>query len=384
MVAVLLTVIGLWLPSDGREPAGAHLLLGVTHAQYSLDPDLSPEQRAAGERVLATAPMLQNQHIMGWGALNPEPSPGVFDWSTVDTRMDLISRTGGVPVLTLCCAPDWMKGGSPGTTDWNRLEEAPAPEHYGDFAALAAEAAKRYPQVRYFQVWNELKGFWDAEANTWDSAGFTDFYNQVYDAVKRVRPDARIGGPYVVFDTVGSGRIDPRVLEFFRYWNEHKHGADFAAVDASTGPGDSSSLYADVTSWVRAQTGLPVWWSEFYPHPVEETDQARAAATLDAVARAAEAGASAMLLWQPQASADLPYAALWSDPSAGPVGPTSLTRAWTWLAARLRTGSVRIERDVPGDLLRFVGGDATLTVNLSASASVRPGASLAPFAITFG
>jgi len=379
MVAALLIVIGVWLPSGAREPVGTTMMLGVTHAQYSLDPGLvSANQRAEGERILGAAPMLQNQHIMGWGALNPEPAPGTYDWSTLDARMELISRTGGVPVITLCCAPDWMKGGEPGTTDWDRLTDAPRPEHYGDFAALAAEVARRYPQVRYFQVWNELKGFWDTENNTWDAEGFTDFYNQVYDAVKRVRPDAEIGGPYVVFTTDDSGRVDPRVLRLFRYWNEHKHGADFAAVDASTSAG--TGLYADVTRWVHEETGLAVWWSEFYPKPVVETDQARAAATLDAVARAAEAGASAMLLWQPQASADLPYAALWSDPFAGPVRPTSLTEAWTWLAGRLRTGSVRIERDVPANILRFIGPDRTLTVNLSAASSP----ALAPFAISFG
>ncbi|HVW44789.1 MAG TPA: hypothetical protein VHC18_25920 [Amycolatopsis sp.] len=373
--------------------------LGVTHAQYSLDPWLPPARAAEGERILGAAPLLQNQHIMGWGALNPEPAPGEYDWSTVDSRMELIARTGGTPVITLCCAPDWMKGGSPGATDWDRLTDAPLPAHYADFAALAATVARRYPQVHYFQVWNELKGFWDAAGNTWDAPAYTDFYNQVYDAVKRVRPDAEIGGPYAVFTvdpsaseagplTGAYGRVDERVLQLYRYWNEHKHGADFVAVDATTRSAAGSALFADATRWVHALTGLPVWWSEFYPAPAADTDEARAAATLDAVAQAAEAGASAMLLWQPQASDDLPYAALWTDPSAGPAGPTSLTAAWTWLAPRLAAGSVRIARDVPGDLLWFTDGHETLTVNLSASGRlVRENGdttSLPPFAIALG
>ena len=394
IVVALLIVIGVWLPGETRDWGSAHLLLGVTHAQYSLDPDLAPAQRAAGERILGATALLQNQHIMGFGALNPEPAPGEFDWSSLDSRMDLIAHTRGTPVITLCCAPDWMKGGSPGTTDWNRLTDAPLPGHYADFADLAATVALRYPQVRYFQVWNELKGFWDTSANTWDAAGYTDFYNQVYDAVKRARPDAVIGGPYAVFTTFPSasqagplsgpyGQLDERVAQFYRYWNEHKHGADFVAVDASTANPAANALYADVTRWVRALTGLPVWWSEFYPGAPAGTDEARAAATLDAVAQAATAGASAMLLWQPQASADLPYAALWTDPSDGPIEPTSLTAAWTWLAPRLAAGSVRIARDVPGDLLWFSDGHQTLTVNLSGSAHVgQP--RLAPYAIALG
>ncbi|SFK56937.1 hypothetical protein [Amycolatopsis sacchari] len=408
MVATVLTGIGSFLPLVAGPDQPVQMMLGVTHGQHSLGSWLPEEDRAAGEQILSSAPMLQNQHIMGFGALNPEPAPGEYDWSSLDSRMDLIERTGGTPVLTLCCAPDWMKGGKAGSTDWNRLTDAPLPAHYADFAELAARVAERYPQVHYFQVWNELKGFWDTAGNTWDAEGFTEFYNQVYDAVKKVRPDAEIGGPYAVLTlfamgNTGSaiagpcGRVDERVLSFYRYWNTHKHGADFVAVDGSTrtwdqglitSPGAASAFYTDATRWVRKLTGLPVWWAEFYPDAADNTDEARAAATLDAVARAAEGGASAMLLWQPQAEAGLPYGALWTDPADGPICPTSLTKAWSWLVPRLRAGVVQIVRDVPQALLRFVDAGQTLTVNLSASAQLLHldgvTESLPPFAVTLG
>src|SRR5690606_19338400 len=115
--------------------------------EYSIDEWSHPEASASARAVLSATATYQNQHIYGWGAMNPEPSPGQFDWSSLDRRMELIRSTGGTPVITLCCAPDWMKGGRPGETDWARLHEAPDREHYDDFAALAAAVARRYPDV---------------------------------------------------------------------------------------------------------------------------------------------------------------------------------------------------------------------------------------------
>ena len=58
---------------------------------------------------------------MGFGGGNPEPSPGEYDWTSLDRRVDMMRRTGARIVVTLCCAPDWMKGGEPGETDWDML-----------------------------------------------------------------------------------------------------------------------------------------------------------------------------------------------------------------------------------------------------------------------
>ncbi|NIH80152.1 hypothetical protein [Amycolatopsis viridis] len=428
MVALLVAGLFSWPPGKSDRtpepppvvlhPGEGGLVLGVTHAQYSLDSWLTPGQRQSGEQILGATPMLQNQHIMGFGVGNPEPAPGRYDWSRLDERMDLIERTGGTPVITLCCAPDWMKGGAIGTTNWDNLAAAPLRAHFADFARLSAQVAQRYPQVQYFQVWNELKGFWNAARDNWDVAAYTDLYNQVYDAVKRVRPDARIGGPYVVLTSWSApaatdhpsqlrgpyGVVDQRSLDVVSYWNEHKHGGDFVALDASTGtrdkglittPDKASQIYADATRWARGVTGLPVWWSEFYPdskppdpkppdgkapdttlpagtaltrsagtaQAAPPVDQARAVATLDAVAWAEEAGAAAMLLWQPEASDDLPYAALWSEarPGVDRLRPMSLTAAWTWLAPRLRAGLVDVAR--PAHAVQFSTPRGQVTVN---------------------
>jgi hypothetical protein len=379
------------LAPGSREGKG--MFLGVTHTQYSLDSWEDPQQLQAGEHVLAAAPGLQNQHIMGWGVENPEPAPGVYNWPRLDERMKLISRTGGTPVLTLCGAPDWMKGGQPGHTDWNKLDVAPTRAHYQDFANLAAAVAQRYPHVRYFQVWNELKGFWDDRHNRWNYEAFTEFYNVVYDAVKAVRPDAQIGGPYVVLDAWADastashpsqirgpwGVIDQRPLDLIDYWMRHKHGADFLTVDGGTGTKDQGLItdpfaanhyLAAATHWLVQRTGLPVWWSEFYPDVPGDASPAqspqRAAVTLDAIAAATAAGATVMLLWSPQAEDGFNYAALWTAPSStSGVRPTALTEPWAWLAPRLANGATTVARGLDGRTLTFTAPDGTLVVNLA-------------------
>jgi hypothetical protein len=312
--------------SDVRlRPHPGVLDIGVTHTQYSIDPWGNGTAIASAENVLAATATYQNQHLFGWGALNPEPRPGTFDWSSLDQRMRQIRASGGVPVITLCCAPDWMKGGRPGETDWSKLHERPAPEHYRDFAALAVAVARRYRDVRHFQVWNELKGFWDNTRNRWDYEAYTRFYNVVYDALKAFDPRLAVGGPYVVIDTWTSkeaggrpstlrgdcGTVDRRSLDVLEYWLRYKHGADFVAVDGGTvardgdpaPPAANSGVFGALTRWLRQRTSLPIWWSEFHVGRAGPDGQRRlVAASVAALVFMADEGADVALYWQPQES----------------------------------------------------------------------------------
>jgi hypothetical protein len=291
------------------------LRLGVTHTQYSVADSTNAAAVRAAEDLLRDAAVFQNQHLMGWGALNPEPSPGVYDWTTLDARIDMIRSMGAVPVITLCCAPDWMKGGKPGQTDWSRLDSAPLPGFYGAFAELSAAAARRYPDVQYFQVWNEMKGFWNASLDNWDFAAYTDLYNAVYDALKAVRSDIQVGGPYLVVEGTGSNRggwpaetpIRARQWEGIRYWLEHKHGAEFITLDRSWrdwhdpyayDPADLlalTHLYRDVADQIRRETDLPLWWAEYYT----EGFGPNAAAQASVLYHMLMGGSAAALLWNP-------------------------------------------------------------------------------------
>ncbi len=272
---------------DRAAPAGvSRLELGVTHTQHDLDSArANPEAAARVKRLLPAVCRYQVEPIMGWGADNPEPAPGVYNWESLDRRMKLIDSMGALPVITLCAAPDWMKGGTTGKTDWSKIETAPLPEHFADFAALAKTVAQRYPKVRHFMVWNEFKGLWHARNNNWDYARYTELYNQVYDALKSVDPAIKVGGPYLVVEGTGLNPkqwygavpFTKRNLQVIDYWLAHKHGADFIVLDRGLTDGNhdpakhteaealpQTRLFGDIARQIRAKTDLPIWWAEYY------------------------------------------------------------------------------------------------------------------------
>ncbi|GAA1312828.1 GH39 family glycosyl hydrolase [Pseudonocardia xinjiangensis] len=403
-----LKAIGLGADWNWKKQA-APLQLGVTHTQESLDPEEPAQARDRGVAVLKNnGAIWQNVHLMGFGTLNPEPAPGQYDWSTLDQRMKLVKDTGGRTVLTLCCSPDWMKGGAPGETDWSQLETAPEPAHFDDFAALAAQAVQRYPQIERVLVWNELKGFYNSALNRWDYEGYTELYNKVYTAVKAVRPDVQVGGPYVVMTSLDPGSpdssdvrgpwgvADQRALDVVDYWLANNVGADFIAVDGGTAtrndtvaaPADAAARkFADLTAWIRQRSPLPVWWAEFYPDvPSGEdggpTSQASAASTLAVLAAYAQSGVSVALLWGPQ-GADLGFSALWTDSTKSDGGrPTPLTAPWQWLVPRLASGDVSVGHSPNLPMLAFRAPDGLLLVNLTAKPIELTGTeSLPPWAV---
>ncbi|MFF9124644.1 xylan 1,4-beta-xylosidase [Streptomyces sp. NPDC014889] len=322
-------------PATPRNADAPDVGWGFTHTQFSADEGSTAATGRVEALLSKDGGLPQNQAIMGWGADNPEPVKGRYDFEALDRRIDFVRASGGTPVITLCCAPDWMKGGRAGAdnTDWSQeaLETAPARGHYKDYAALAATVAKRYPDVRHFIVWNEFKGFWNNAEGRWDYEGYTDLYNLVHKALKQVDPKIMVGGPYLVMDSVDPrekqhastvlrgpwGAMDQRVLDAFAYWNQHKAGADFVVVDGSSYTKDDDLLpdefratdkLTDVGRWVRQRTGgLPLWWAEYYVEPADRNDDRKEwsephrvavqAAGLIAMARG---GASTGFYWNPE------------------------------------------------------------------------------------
>src|SRR5579871_380924 len=65
---------------DRATPTGiCRLEIGVTHTQNDLDSArANPEAVGRVKRLLSAACRYQVEPIMGWGADNPEPAPGIY------------------------------------------------------------------------------------------------------------------------------------------------------------------------------------------------------------------------------------------------------------------------------------------------------------------
>lgn len=296
---------------DRSIPAGtSHFNIGVTFTGPHWE-DGNPQAVARAKEVLSTGLKYMNQHIMNWGVGDPEPKPGVYNWTSLDKRIALIRSMHGIPVITLCSAPGWMNSTGEEhphrTGPYSWADPRVKDEHVKDFAELCKKVALRYPDVKYFQIWNEFKGYWDKKTNYWDYVRYTNFYNAVYDAVRSVRPDAKLGGPYYPFD--GPKQKDWIAIDD---WLKHKHGADFVCFDgwiAGYPPTRSTSeetrkmtltdYFGKIADQFRARTNLPIWISEFYGG-WSSNPQFTAANHASCYLHALLSGVSVALLWDPE------------------------------------------------------------------------------------
>ncbi len=334
----------------------------------------SPTHSTSLSESLPVSLLQQSVHYVGVtldgdGVDDPEPTPGSYDWSSMDARMRQLAPLRLPIVLKVFNAPDWMKAvaGPKGSV---------SPAHYQDFADLAVAAAQRYPQIHYFEIWNELWGFRNG-TGPWNYRGYTDFYNTVYTALKTYNPQLQVGGPYAPFPPATDpqfassltgpwGAIDQRSLDAVTYWLQHKAGADFIVVDGRTGqptqtpqqPAGSTEMFAAVDRWIRSQTSLPIWWNEWYAESAQLGPSEWDAVSADALLQLASSGASMANLFQAEYVSNLtaypqlvqrhgvaPTPGLWMQ---GSDAPTGLAPVFETLQNRIYGSSVSLSEPVAG------------------------------------
>jgi hypothetical protein len=75
-----------------------------------------------------------------------EPRQGVDSWARSDELLGALHKAGIAPLVTLYGTPAWANGGR--SENW-------APTSKWTFAGFARRAAKRYPYVHLWTIWNE-------------------------------------------------------------------------------------------------------------------------------------------------------------------------------------------------------------------------------------
>jgi hypothetical protein len=399
---------------------------GFTNADTTLyDPwdgnDPTAVSRAKG--LVSGGLGLVNTQVMAWGADDPWPDPsqpGPTNWDELDAKVQLALDTGATPVLTLCEAPWWMKGqlNADGTTtlltagqEWDDIayNSRVLDDRMDDWLTLVQAVVERYLDTPYgvthFQVWNELKGYYNPATNAWDhdtsagdpsgpnaKHGYTYLYNQTYARIKataqamKVFPGSvQVGGPYVVMDTWSStdtsnpsdwttayGNYDQRSLDVVTYWLANNAGAEFLTLDAGNTNRDANitdaftaaEKFADIVTWVRGRSNLPVWFAEWYADPYSGTDaNYDAAVKAYSMLRFLDAGGATLLEWNGVGGGT--DAGLWTSTSTSSGGqPTPWYAACQLFHQHFAAGTTLLTTTASAPTVAALASpDTTLLVN---------------------
>ena len=176
---------------------------------------------------------------INWESLQPSPggAPSSWNWAPYDPLYNNAVAAGTPPVWNLLDAPCWA---APSGACNASATNPPASAHVGDYATVAAEIAKRYPQSRAVEVWLEPNGpFWGAKP---DPALFSRLVGASADAVHASGTQVAVfaGG-------LAPGSADPDKQEFGSFLKdalaaggiERADAIGFHAVTATPfGPGD--------------------------------------------------------------------------------------------------------------------------------------------------
>lgn len=127
-----------------------------------------------------------------------EPRRGTYDWRSADAVLGALHRGGIAPVVTLWGSPGWANGGR--TANW-------APTSGSSFAAFARAAARRYPYITRWLVWNEPNKRTFLRPTS-ASVYVQRLLNPAYAAIHAVNHRAKVAGG-VTGPIAGYGGISP-------------------------------------------------------------------------------------------------------------------------------------------------------------------------------
>jgi len=148
------------------------------------------------------------------------------------------------------------------------------------------------------------------------------------------------------------GTVDQRALDAIKYWLQHAHHPSFICVDGQlqtkdravqTRPFEAAGFFSVVNKWLRSQTSLPIWWSEWYAS-TSTMGPARprqwVALTTVSLFRLSTSGTSVAALWDPEQYGGSSTPGLWTPTSTSAGGqPTPLARVFEYFTRYFAPGT---------------------------------------------
>lgn len=146
----------------------------------------TPIETARGQALYKNLGLNMTRGSFGqWKTI--ETAKGSYNWSRPDNTMKEHKKAGfyTLPIVGLY-NPLYTEGNDSGNNS------PQTKEHFDAYAKYIAEMANRYPELEYFEIWNEPNGrkFWGGTKNPTDYTYMTEIANH---ALKKVRPNATVG-----------------------------------------------------------------------------------------------------------------------------------------------------------------------------------------------
>ncbi len=177
---------------------------GVSYGAEIIDPNSPRAFELAGQAGIGSVRFTMGQERV-------EPQPNVYDFQRYYDRILAKARKvhlvpliilGGLH-LELGFTPRWNSTAPPGDPNYLNFP----PRDYDAFGRYVYESVRRYPEVPYWEIWDEpdLPGYWRGSP-----AEYAQLLAVAYQQVKRANPQAKVLLGGLALD---GRRVNPNFLE---------------------------------------------------------------------------------------------------------------------------------------------------------------------------
>lgn len=235
-----------------EEEVGPQLLLeGLQRFQRNVEPQRSLSVAPqvgwnAGLEDLKPPPApwyrLWDKNV-AWRDVNP--APGVFDWSELDRRIELVESWGGRPLLVLGLTPQWAAlDPEAGDPRWG-AGSASVPGDIRAWSVYVRAVANRYgDRIGAYEIWNEanLKTFWNASA-----IELAEMTGVAYEIIKTHSPNAVVLAPSVTTRLSSGARFTTDFITGLSFLEDRQAAIPFDAWTIHSYPAGNAGVSFDGT-----------------------------------------------------------------------------------------------------------------------------------------